>query len=284
MKHMKKIIAGIFLLVVTQTTQAQTVEDIIAKYETAEGGREKLQGIQNMEVVSSLKMGVMGNTLDIPVTMVREKGKLYRKQIGGIMGMGESYTMITDTAGFVFVPAMRGFGRRGGDEGGFGGPGEEGSKSSIIKISPEDLASQQYELDCDGPFAALVNYTAKGHTAQLMGTSKVSKVPCYKIKLTLKSGQTVLYYIDTETYLVKEMEATGEMAINLTGFGSMMKAFGRNPDKNTKATLLVKEYQEFNGIKYPVKAVLSLGPVESDVENTTVKINEGIEEKWHIVK
>ncbi len=280
---MKKSIAGLFLLLFSLTTQAQTVEDIIAKYEAAEGGREKLEAIKNLEVISSLKMGIMGQTLDLPVTLVRDKGKLYRKQIGGIMGMGESYTMITDTAGYVYIPAMRGFGGRGGD-GGFGGPGEQGTQASIIKISSEDLALQQYELDCDGPFAALVNYTAKGHKAELMGTSKVNRVPCYKIKLTLNSGQTVFYYIDTETFLVKQMEATGEMAINLTGFGSMMKAFGRNPDKNTKATVLVKEYQEFNGIKYPVKTVLSLGPVESEVENTTVKINEGIEEKWYIVK
>ena len=111
---MKKIFTALFLLATTLTAQSQTVDEILAKYETAVGGREKLEGVKQLEMFSNLKMGMMGQSIDLPVTLVREKGKLYRRQIGGIMGMGDSYTMITDTSGYIFIPAMRGFGDQGG--------------------------------------------------------------------------------------------------------------------------------------------------------------------------
>ncbi len=279
---MKKIFIGFFSLLTFITAQSQTADEIIAKYEVAAGSREKLEGIHEMEVASTLKMGVMGQQIDLPLTLIRVKGKLFRRQIGGVMGMGDSYTMLTDTSGYVFIPAMRGMGGRGGGD--FGGGFPTSNEPTITSIKKEDVAAQQYELDCAGAFAELVNYAAKGHKAELLGTEKVSKQPCYKIKLTMKTGQSVNYYFDTQTFLVKQLEATGDMALNLTGFGSMMKAFGSNIRKDTKATMLVKEYGEFNGIKYPVKLTLAFGPVESEVENYSVKFNEGILDKWFKVK
>ncbi len=285
---MKKIFAGLFLLLSSFAAQSQTVEEIIGKYEAAAGGREKLEGIKQLEVISNIKMSVMGQNIDLPLTLVREKGKLFRRQIGGIMGMGDSFTMLTDTSGNLYVPGMRGFGGGGpGGGGGFGGGGGNdrgGNGATLSRMSAEEVAAQQYELDCAGAFPELVNYAAKGHTAQLAGTEKVSKVPCYKVKMTLKTGQVVTYFIDTNTFLVKQVEATGDMAANLTGFRSLMQAYGSNVPKNTKATILVKEYGDFKGVKYPKKLTLSYGPVESDVENSNIQINEGLEEKWYHAK
>ena len=269
---MKKIIGGLFLMLVTLTLQSQSVEEILTKYEAAVGGREKLEAVNQLQVFSNLKMGMMGQTIELPLTLVREKGKLFRRQLGGIMGMGESFTMLTDTSGYVFIPAMRGFGD------------QLGSPANVTKISQGEVLAQQYELDCSGAFGELVNYAAKGHKAELVGTEKINKVLCYKIKMTLKTGQVITYFIDNQTFLVRQLEATGDMALNLTGFGNMMKAFGSNIKKDTKATIFIKEYQEFSGIKYPSKQTLSFGPVESDIENTSVKINEGLEEKWYHVK
>lgn len=279
---MKKIIAALFLLMGSHVAQAQTVEEILGKYEAAAGGREKLQEIRYLEVLSNVKFSFMGQPLELPLTLVRERGKLFRRQIGGIMGMGDSFTMITDTSGVIFIPAMRGFGGRGGPDG-FGGM-QSGNAPTVTAMKPEEVNAQQYELDCAGAFGELVNYAAKGHTAQLAGTEKVSKVPCYKIKMTLKTGQVVTYYIDQQTSLVKQVEATGDMALNLTGFGPLMRAVGSRIGKDNKATLLVKEYKEVKGVQYPSKCILSFGPLESEVENYTIQINEGLEEKWYHVK
>lgn len=278
---MKKLFAGLFLMMLALQVQAQTVEEVLGKYVEAAGGREKLEAIRYLEVLSNVKMGVMGQNIELPLTLVREKGKLFRRQVGGVMGMGDSFTMVTDTSGVIYVPAMRGFGGRGG--GGFDGM-PQGNEPTITRMQAAEVTAQQYELDCAGAFGELVNYAAKGHTAELQGTEKVNKLPCYKVKMTLKTGQTVTYFIDVQTSLVKKVEATGDMALNLTGFGPMMKAFGSRIGKDTKATLLVREYKEFKGIQYPVKTLLSFGPVETEVENLTVNINEGLEEKWYHVK
>ncbi len=287
---MKKIFAGLFLLFSGFAAQSQTADEIIGKYEAAAGGREKLEAIKMLEVISNVKMSVMGQSIELPQTLVREKGKLFRRQVGGIMGMGDSFTMLTDTSGSLYIPGMRGFGGGGGFGGGEGrrdgggrdggGPGG-GNGATLTAMKPEEVAAQQYELDCAGAFPELVNYAAKGHTVQLAGTEKVSKVPCFKIKMTLKTGQVVTYYIDQQTFLVKQLEATGDMAANLTGFRSLMQAYGSNVPKNTKATIMVKEYGEFKGIKYPTKFTLDYGPISSDVENGNIQINEGLEEKWY---
>jgi hypothetical protein len=284
---MKKIFAGLFLLLAGFSVKAQTADEIIARYETAAGSREKLEGIKMLEVISSVKFNVMGQNIDILQTLVREKGKLFRRQVGGIMGMGDSFTMLTDTSGYIYVPGMRGFGGGGPGGGGFdrGGGGRDGGGANngavLNSMKPEDVAAQQYETDCAGAFPELVNYAAKGHTAALAGTEKVSKVPCYKIKLTLKTGQVVTYYIDQQTFLVKQLEATGDMAANLTGFRGLLEAYGSKVPKSTKAVILVKDWGEFKGVKYPTKFTLSYGPIESEVENGNIQVNEGLEEKWY---
>lgn len=252
--------------------QSQTVEEVLTKYEAAAGGKDRLQAIKTLEVFSNVKISVMNQNIDLPVTTIKEKGKLSRRQVGGIMGMGDSYTLITDTAGYIYVPAMRGFGMDGG------------TPPVVTQLKPEELAAQQHELDCAGPFPELVNTGAKGHTAELAGNEKVNKVPSYKIKLTLKNGQQIFYYINSETFLVNRVEAFGDMAANLTGFGSMMKAFGRNIGKNMKGTVDILEYQDFGGIKYPLKTKMTLASLSSDVENTTIRFNEGVDEKWYKVK
>jgi len=159
-----------------------------------------------------------------------------------------------------------------------------GTEASITKMNTSELSSQQYELDCSGAFAELINYAEKGHTAEIVGSEKINKVPSTKLKLTLKTGQTIFYYFDNNTGLVNKVEATGDMAANLTGFGAMMKMFGNGNSKNMKAEVFYNEYQDIKGIKYPAKYTINLGPVETQIENTTIKVNEGIDAKWYKIK
>ena len=269
---MKQIIVCTCLFFLTNMLNAQTAEEVLAKYEVAAGGKEKLLGIKQLEVMGTIKMGVMGQVIEMPITLLREQGKLFRRQLGGIMGMGDSYTIVTDTGGYVFIPPIRGFGDM------------PGTAASITKMNATELSSQQYELDCSGAFAELINYSQKGHTVEIVGSEKINKVPSTKIKLTLKTGQTLFYYFDNNSGLVNKVEATGEMAANLTGFGSMMKMFGSGNTKNMKAELFYKEYQDIKGVKYPAKYSINLGPVETQIENTTIKVNEGIDSKWYKIK
>lgn len=267
---------------------AQTVEEVMTKFEEANGGKNKLKAIKTLQMESVMKMNMMGQSFDINLNSIRERGKLYRRQMGGIMGMGNSWTMVTDTAGYIFIPAMPNF---GGGGGGFGGGqrgggnnhGSPGNGSTITKMSNDDLRKQQHELDCAGVFSMLVDYAKKGYTAELLGTSKVNKEECFKVKLTMKDGLAGTFYINKNNFLVQQVDATDEMAAAMTGFGSIMRMMGGGR-RSLKVSIQYTDYKEIAGIKFPMKQLISLGSVETLIEHLDIKLNEPVDEIWYKVK
>ncbi|MFN3665160.1 MAG: hypothetical protein ACK4S0_03315 [Sediminibacterium sp.] len=285
---MKKQILTSLVLLLTLCASAQTVEEIIGQYEEANGGKNKLKAIKTLQMESVMKMNMMGQTFDINLNSIRERGKLYRKQMGGIMGMGNSWTMVTDTAGYILVPAMPnfgggGFGGPGGGGGQRGGGGNTGNSPTITKMTDDDLKKQQFELDCAGAFSMLVDYAKKGYTAELQGTSKINKEECYKIKLTMKDGLVGTFFINKNTLLVQQVDATDDMAAAMSGFGSIMRMMGGGR-RNLKVSIQYSDYKEIAGIKFPMKQVISLGPVETVIEHLDIRLNEPVDEVWYKVK
>lgn len=295
---MKRIsLLGICLFTLSLSVSAQTLEEVLTSFEAASGGRDKLEAIKSIKTESEIKMSMMGQDLDVSVSSIREKGKLYRRDMGAIMMMGKSWTLVTDTAGYALTPAMNmgGGGRPGG--GGFGGGGGDrvvvggsfdgqrppgGVAAAVNKFTDDDLKSQQFELDCAGPFAPLVNYAAKGSKAELLGKDKVNKQECFKVKLTLASGQFITYYISSKNFLVMQIDATGPMAGNLSGFGNMMKMMGNESRlKGMKVSIGYSAYKEFNGVQFPTKEVINMGPVDMTVENRDIKLNDEVDKVWY---
>jgi hypothetical protein len=76
--NLRFIAVFLFLTLAASALQAQTADEVIARYEAAAGGREKLEAIRYLEINSNLAMGMMGRTIDLPLTLVKEKGKLFR--------------------------------------------------------------------------------------------------------------------------------------------------------------------------------------------------------------
>ncbi|BFG70479.1 hypothetical protein KACHI17_13600 [Sediminibacterium sp. KACHI17] len=267
------------LAVGTLLTYAQTVEEVMTKYEEVNGGKNRLKAIKTLQMESVMKMNMMNQSFDISLNSIRERGKLYRRQMGGIMGMGNSWTMVTDTAGYVLIPAMPNF---GGPRGGGDGPATP-SGPTISKMTEDDLRKQQHELDCAGPFPMLIDYAKKGYTAELQGTSKVNKEDCYKVKLNMKDGLSAIFYINTKNYLVQQVDATDEMAAALTGFGSMMRMMGGGR-RSLKASIMYNSYKDIGGIQFPMKQIINIGPVETVIEHLDIKMNEPVDEVWYKVK
>ncbi len=292
---MKKIIGFLFLFFVVLTAQTQTVDEILSKFEAAVGGREVLQSVKTVQYKSDITLNMMGNPMDVPVTVIKENGKLLRREVSGIMGMGKSYSILTDTAGYFYAPPMRGFG--GGDRvmirDGGGGPGSvaavrmdgpgsgSGMDASITKINSSTLAEEQYELDAAGAFGHLVNYASKGHKAELLGTSKINKVECFKIKCTLNSGLEIMYYVDSKTFFVVQAEAVGRVALEQFGIGALVEQMGSDRAKKMKLTITYSDYQDVNGVKFPMKEKLEIGAVEINMVNSDYKINETIDPKFY---
>lgn len=208
------IMAG---LVLVQFAQGQTVDQVIEKYAEARGGIEKLLGIRSIYMEGARMM--MGNEVTVKVT--KEQGKLSRTEFE--MGANNGFMIVTDKEGWNMF-SMR--------------------SPTPTKLPEEAVAQQQTELDIAGP---MINYTAKGHQAELMGKDTLNGVLCYKIKLTTANGKEIRYWLDAQTHLLVQS------AIKTKG-----NFVGRNGDK-TVATApsegdlitLFSDYQGVDGILFP---------------------------------
>jgi len=175
--------ATILLMGVTVSAQAQTVDDVINKYIDALGGKEKLNSIKTLYLEG---VTVMQNGNEISAKMYREQDKLSRREISSPMGTMTS--IVTDKEGWFSNP------RNG---------------NAFEAIPAERLKLQQAELDLR---SGLVDYAAKGSTVELLGKEQVGDAEAYKIKLTPKTGNEIIYYIDAKTwYLIRETRKGGGM-------------------------------------------------------------------------
>lgn len=267
----KFLLAICFFTFSISNSQCQTVDEILTKFEQANGGKEAFANVKTLQYSSVTRLNMMGMPIDISMTNIIENGKLFRKEISGMMGMKSSYTLVTDTAGYTSTPNIPSYGDFAGMEGG------------IKKMENEAFQKGKLKLDPMQEFATLIDYKAKGSLAELSGISKLDKVSCYKIKLTQSNKQIATYYIDTATYLIKQAEITGKQIVSQLGIeGSpMMDMMGGNIEKQ-KMTIQYVEYADVNGIKFPKKQKLQLGAVDIEIENTDIKINETIDPRWYI--
>jgi hypothetical protein len=161
--------------------RAQTADEVINKYIDAMGGKDKLNSIKTLYMEG---VTVMQNGNEIDAKIYREQNKLSRREIS--FGMGSTVSIVTDKEGWFSNP------RNGG---------------AFEAIPAERLTAQQAELDIRG---ALVDYAAKGSAVELLGKEKVGDKDAYKIKLTPKTGNEIIYYIDANTYyLIRETRKGG---------------------------------------------------------------------------
>src|SRR5438105_12374038 len=73
-----------------------------------------------------------------------------------------------------------------------------GGKKDPESLSEEEMRSIVEDSDFDEP---PINYKQKGNKVELVGTDQVEGTDVYKLKDTLKSGDTRYYYMDTDSYV-----------------------------------------------------------------------------------
>jgi len=239
---MKRYFLSAFVLICASTAMSQTVDEVINKYVDAIGGKEKLANLQSvyMETVS-----VMQNGNEVTSKMWKVNNKLVRREIN--FGMGSMTSVVTDKEGWNSNP-------------------RNGNK--FEPVAPEALQMQQAELDVAGP---LVDYKAKGHTAELQGKENVDSTECYKVKLTLKSGRDITYYIDTKNYYVVRMKTKG-------GGGMGGNRPGANPDQE-----FIVDYSDYRktpeGYAFPY-AITRVGQgASTNVEK--IEVNKPVDPKLY---
>ena len=166
---------------------AQTVDEVIAKSIAARGGMDKIKAIQSARMTGR---AIVGPGVEAPFTLEFKRPMQVRLDIVG-QGITATLEAYDGKGGWQLIP--------------FGG------QKNAQPLSADELKEAEENADLDGP---LVDYKAKGNQMELLGKEDVEGTSCYKLKITLKNGDVIYDYIDTDSNL--ELKQTGKRKINGT--------------------------------------------------------------------
>lgn len=267
---MKRIL---ILLLVCFTVQgkSQNIDEILSTYEAKNGGKEKFADITTLQYTSIFKVNMMGRSFDLSTFIYIETGQLFRKEMAGMFGMKGVYTLITDTAGFIFSPTIPSYGEFQGMEGG------------VKKMDSATFKSCKKKMNATTDIDDLIDCKAKGSVPELLGTEKIDTSTCYKIKLTFLNGLSKVFWVDDKTYLVKQFELSGKQIVDYFGIygGPMFDNMNNKNMGKQKAIVKCYEYTNVGGIMFPVKQSISYGANDFEVENSEIQVNKAIDKKWY---
>jgi len=161
--------------------QAQSVDDIVAKYVEALGGENVLSRIRSIYLEGTTQ--VMGNDNPTISYLVVGKGLRVDSEFNG----SKFVNCFTPQGGWMINPMAGGNAERI--------PGEE------VKSSQENLQIGGY----------LFNYVDKGNKVELIGRDGSGGSTAYRLKITPKEGMETDYYIDAVTYHLIRAVHKGQM-------------------------------------------------------------------------
>ena len=180
---MKKILLSVsfvFSLVFLSTQlNAQTADEIIGKYITAIGGKDKWSQVKSMKVNGYIE--VQGIKINFTQQAVHETGVRVDAEFQG----QKIIDITTPTMGWSQNP--------------FGG------KSTLQPISGEELQQKLDELDIQDEF---VDYATKGSSVEFIGKDEEDGNEFYKIKMVTKNKNESVYFFDVNTFLIYKEEKT----------------------------------------------------------------------------
>ena len=170
-----KVALGILCL--TALASAQTAEELVAKNIQAHGGLGKIKAINTIRMTG--KIYVAGFYAGIEVE--KKRGNLLRQ---GVTLQGMTQVQAYDgSSGWQIQP--------------FGG------RKDPELMGEDDTRDLMEESDIEG---ALVDYQAKGNKVEYLGHDTVDGDDVYELKVTLKNGDVIYYYLDPDTYLEIKLE------------------------------------------------------------------------------
>ena len=152
---------------------SQTADELVAKNIEAKGGAEKIKALNTIRMTGRIELPGGFNGL---VSQENKRPNLVRETFT-LQGM-TAVQAYDGTAGWQIQP--------------FGG------KKDPELMGEDDVRDLLIDADFDGP---LVNYKAKGNGVQFLGHDIVDGDDALRLKVTLKNGDIVYYYLDPDTFL-----------------------------------------------------------------------------------
>lgn len=180
---------------------AQTAEELVAKNTDAKGGIDKIKAIKAYRFTGKVQQG----------SFIAEVGQESKEP----NEVRETFTL----QGMTAIQAYDG--STGWQISPF-----QGRKDPEL-LGEEDMRNMVEDADFYGP---LIDYKAKGNTLEYLGHDTVDGDDVYKLKVTLKNGDVLYYYLDPDTYLEirteKQQFIRGQVRETLNNLGSYKQVNG----------------------------------------------------------
>lgn len=155
------------------SAQAQTAEELVNKNIQAKGGIDKIKAIHSVRITGKL---IGGGGFTAAMTQENQRPNSVRETFS-LQGM-TAITAYDGATGWQIQPF-------------------EGHKDPEL-MGEDDLRDLLLDADFDGP---LVDYKEKGNTVEFMGHDVVDGDDALRLKVTLKNGDIVYYFLDPDTSL-----------------------------------------------------------------------------------
>jgi len=183
------------------SASSQTAEELVNKNIEAKGGMEKIKAIKTL----------------------RMTGKLIVQGLTATQGQDNMRpNLVRETTTLQGMTAVQAYdGSTGWQIQPFGG------RKEPELMGEDDMRDLLLDSDFDGP---LVDYKAKGNTVEYLGHDTVDGDDALRLKVTLKNGDIVYYYLDPDTYLEIRKETQefirGSVRENAANLGSYKPVAG----------------------------------------------------------
>ncbi len=200
MRHAVIVLAAISCLSVF--CLSQTAEELVNKNIQAKGGIDKIKAIHSVRITGKLNGG---GGFTAATIQENQRPDLVRETFT-LQGM-TAVSAYDGTTGWQIQP--------------FGG------HKDPEFMGEDDLKDLLLDADFDGP---LVDYKEKGNTVEFLGHDVVDGDDALRLKVTLKNGDIVYYYLDPDTFLEirKEVQefVRGSVRESVTELGSYKPVAG----------------------------------------------------------
>lgn len=220
---MKKFLLGGLLLSSLFSIAQVTADEIVNKHIEALGGADKIRKINSTIIEGT--MNVMGNDVSLKITQVHNQGNRTDISIAGM----ENYVIMTPSGGYTYMPVQ--------------------GMQKPEPMTADDLKEALDDLDIQGN---LLDYKAKGHTVEYLGTEDLEGTECYKLKIVRKNSGEQTLLLDKSTYFILRTI-------------TKRKAMGQEMDMNADFS----DYREVEGVKMP----FSIGQGFGTLIVSSIKVN-----------
>lgn len=234
-----KVLLSLTFVATALFAQAQTADEILAKYFSNTGGVDKWKGVKSMKMEAK----VATPNGDLPIVMLAKAPNKSKMTIN-VQGKEIVQQAYDGTTAWTLNPFAGG--------------------TSAVKLDAEQ-AKELAEEEIEDEF---IDYKKKGHAVTLEGKEEVDGVQCFKIKLEKnknndKEDVTEIHYFDTENY-VPIMQK---------------RYIRSGPQKGTEIQVYMSDYQDVNGLMMPFSLEQKVnGQSFGKIAISKIEVNSNIED------